>query len=129
MFSLRSASRALLFAALLPTVPLVIPGPCALAQSDTSSLSGTVTDPSGAVVPGAIVSARTDANGQIRNAPTNSVGAYTITNLPTGGYTVTVEAKGFQTAVQQGTHIDPSIGARLDVALKSGNTSTTVTVQ
>jgi hypothetical protein len=129
MFSLRSASRAFLFAALLPTVPLVVAGPCALAQSDTSSLSGTVTDPSGAVVPGAIVSARNDANGQIRNATTNSVGAYTITNLPTGGYTVTVEAKGFETAVQQGTHVDPSIGARMDVALKSGNTTTTVTVQ
>ncbi len=129
MFSLRSASRAFLFAALLPTVPLVVAGPCALAQSDTSSLSGTVTDPSGAVVPGATVSARNDANGQIRNATTNSVGAYTITNVPSGGYTVTVEAKGFQTAVQQGTHVDPSIGARVDVALKSGNTSTTVTVQ
>ncbi len=129
MFPLRSASRALLFAALIPTVPLVVAGPCAMAQSDTSSLSGTVTDPSGAVVPGANVSARNDANGQTRNVTTNSVGAYTLTNVPSGSYTVTVEAKGFQTAVQQGTHVDPSIGAQLNVSLKSGNTSTTVTVQ
>ena len=125
----RAASRALLFAALVPTIPLVVAGTSALAQSDSSSISGTVTDPSGAVVPNAAVRARNDATGQTRNATSNSVGAYTMTNLPSGSYTVTVEAKGFQTAVQQGTHLDPSIGARVDVALKSGNTSTTVTVQ
>ena len=129
MFSLRSASRALLFAIVVPTVPLVIACPRALAQSDTASISGTVTDPSGAVVPDAKVMARNDATGQSRSATSNSVGAYTLTNLPSGGYTVTIEATGFQTAVQQGTHLDPSIGARVDVALKSGNTSTTVTVQ
>ena len=40
-----------------------------------------------------------------------------------------MEAQGFQTAVQQGAHVDPSIGAQVNVSLKSGNTTTTVTVQ
>ncbi|MGA9720237.1 MAG: carboxypeptidase regulatory-like domain-containing protein [Acidobacteriaceae bacterium] len=129
MSTFRAASRALLFAALLPTIPLVIAGTQALAQSDTSSISGTVTDPSGAVVPNAKVTARNEATGQTRNVTTNSVGAYTLTNIPSGSYTVTVESQGFQTAVQQGMHVDPSIGAQVNVSLKSGSTSTTVTVQ
>jgi hypothetical protein len=129
MPNIRAASRALLFAVLVPTIPLVIAGTQALAQSDTSSISGTVTDPTGAVVPNAKVTAKNDATGQARSVNSNSVGAYTVTNVPSGSYTVTVEAQGFQTAAQQGTHVDPSIGAQVNVSLKSGNTSTTVTVQ
>ena len=129
MSTFRAASRVLLFAALIPTVPLVLAGTQALAQSDTSSISGTVTDPTGAVVPNAKVTVKNDATGQTRGVISNSVGAYTLTNIPSGSYTVTVEAQGFQTAVQQGTHVDPSIGAQVNVSLKSGNTSTTVTVQ
>src|SRR5581483_6859969 len=60
---------------------------------------------------------------------TNIVGACTLTNIPRGSYTVTVEGQGFQTAVQQGMHVDTSIGAQVNVSLKSGSTSTTVTVQ
>jgi hypothetical protein len=130
MSNIRSASRAFLFAvALTPSLPLVLAGTRALAQSDASSLSGTVTDPTGAVVQGAKVTAHSDATGQERTATTSSVGAYTITNLSSGTYTVRVEANGFETAVQQGTHLDPSIGSKLNVALRSGNASTTVTVQ
>jgi hypothetical protein len=118
-----------MFAALLPTVPLIVAGPRALAQSDTSSISGTITDSTGAVVPNALVTARNDATGQTRSMRSNNVGAYTFTNIATGSYTVTVEAQGFQTAVQQGQHVDPSIGAQVNVSLKSGAASTTVTVQ
>ena len=129
MFPFRAASRALLFAAIFPAVPLVVAGTCALAQTDTSSISGTITDRSGAVVPNARVTARNEATGQTRSVNSNNVGAYTFTNVPSGSYTVTVEAQGFQTAVQQATHVDPSIGAQVNVSLKSGATSTTVTVQ
>ena len=102
MPDIRAASRALLFAALIPTAPLIVAGTRALAQSDTSSISGTVTDPTGAVVPNARVMVRNDSTGQTRSVNSNSVGAYTVTNLPSGTYTVTVESQGFQTAVQQG---------------------------
>src|ERR1700761_3173081 len=129
MHNFRAVSRALLFAAIIPTIPLLVTGTRALAQSDTSSISGTVTDPSGAVVPNAKVTARNDATGQARTVTTNSVGAYTITNVSSGNYTVTVESQGFQTAVQQGAHVDPSIGAQVNVSLKSGNATTTETVQ
>jgi hypothetical protein len=99
------------------------------AQSDSSSLSGTVTDPSGAVVPNARVTAHNDSNGQDRVVQTNGSGSYTITNLSPGNYTVKVEAKGFGTVVQKGTHLDPNIGSRYDAALVVGESSTTVEVE
>jgi hypothetical protein len=117
----RSAFSLLLLIFLFPAI--------ALSQSDSSSLSGTVTDPTGAVVPNAKVVAHNEANGQDRTVQTNASGSYTITNLPPGDYTVRVEAQGFGTVVQRGTHLDPNIGSRYDAALKPGESSTTVTVQ
>ena len=99
------------------------------AQSDSSSLSGTVTDPSGAVVPNARVTAHNESNGQDRVVQTNGSGSYTITNLPPGNYTVKIEAQGFGTVVQKGTHLDPNIGSRYDAALIVGQSSTTVEVE
>src|SRR5580698_6665155 len=118
------------YAAAVPMLAflMLMPAPAG-AQSDSSSLSGTITDPSGAVVPNAKVTIHNDANGQDRSVQTNGGGAYTITNLPPGDYTVTVEAKGFGTVAQKGTHLDPNIGSRYDAALKPGESSTTVTVQ
>ena len=104
-------------------------GVAAQAQSSSSSLSGTVTDASGAVLPGAKVTAHNEATGQDAIIVTNGVGAYTFPNLPIGNYTVRVEAPGFQTAVQQGTHLDPNIGARYDPSLKTGQSSENITVQ
>ncbi len=99
------------------------------AQADMSSLSGTVTDTSGAVIPNAQVIAHDTATGQNHSITTNSSGSYTIPNLPPGIYNVHVEAQGFTPAEQEGTRLDPNIGARCDVALKAGTTSTTITVQ
>ena len=94
-----------------------------------SSLSGTVTDSSGAVIPNARVIAHDVATGQNHSITTNSSGSYTIPNLSPGVYNVHVEAQGFTPAEQEGTRLDPNIGARCDVTLKTGSTSTTITVQ
>ncbi len=113
-----------------PLLPVLLMAPvAAYAQADSSSLSGTIMDASGAVVPNAKVTAHNEATGQDRSVTTNGGGSYTIPNLPTGSYTVKVEAKGFSNAVQQGTHVDPNIGARYDAQLKTGAASTNVTVQ
>ncbi|MBT9332562.1 TonB-dependent receptor [Paracidobacterium acidisoli] len=103
--------------------------PYAFGQADTSAVSGTVTDPSGAVIPKAKVTAHNDATGADRTALTNGSGYYTVTNLPTGVYTIRVEASGFQTAVLSGNRLDPNIGSRVDASLKTGSTSSTVTVE
>lgn len=128
MFSISlSFSRAifplLLGAFLLSTTPR------AHGQADTSSISGTITDSSGAVVPNVKVTIHNDATGSDRTITTNNAGSYTVTNLSPGTYTIRAEASGFQTAVQNQTHLDPNIGSRVDLTLRPGNTSTTVNVE
>jgi hypothetical protein len=99
------------------------------AQSDTSSLSGTVADASGAVVPSANITLNNQATRAEIHATTNSSGSYTITNLPTGAYTMRVEAPGFQTTNLSDIRVDPNIGRRIDVTMRVGDTTTSVTVE
>ena len=127
IFSSRRSSVSLL--AVFLVLSLLLSPATGFAQADTSSLSGTITDPSGAVLPNAKVTAHNEATGQDRSVTTSASGSYTIPNLVTGNYTIRVEAQGFSSAVQQGTHIDPNIGSRYDVSLKAGETSTNITVQ
>src|ERR1044072_4264325 len=82
------ASAALLLVALCAT---------AFAQG-TSSLTGTVTDPNGAVVSGATVTATNIATNVSPTAQTTDAGVYRFPTLPVGNYTVKVEAAGFSTA-------------------------------
>lgn len=112
----------LVFALLASTTPE------AWSQGDTSSISGTVSDTSGAVIPNVKVTAHNEATGSDRIITTNNSGAYTITNLPPGMYTVRAEISGFQTAVQSGVHLDPNIGSRVDLKLQPGSASTTINV-
>jgi len=98
-------------------------------QSDSSSLSGTVTDASGAVVIDAKVAVRNAATSAERSITTNEGGGFTVTNLASGDYSVRVEKSGFETTTLSDVHLDPSIGRRIDVAMKIGNTTTEVTVQ
>jgi hypothetical protein len=109
-------------------VSLFIGLPKLQAQSDTASISGNITDSTGAVIPHATVTVRNEATGAERNATADEVGYYTITNVPSGNYTVTVKATGFENFIQTSNHVDPNIGARVNAALKVGSSSTTVTV-
>ncbi|HMK29479.1 MAG TPA: carboxypeptidase-like regulatory domain-containing protein, partial [Terriglobales bacterium] len=82
---------------------------------ETGSISGTVTDPSGAVVTGAKVEARNANTGALRSTVTNASGLYTFTNLLPGPYEVTVEASGF--AKERAT-IQVSVGSRNEQDMK-----------
>ena len=66
----------------------------------TSSITGTVTDPSGAGVPGAVVTATSEATGVTNRQTTTQAGVYSFAALPIGTYTISVEATGFKTAVR-----------------------------
>jgi hypothetical protein len=68
-------------------------------QAATATLSGRVTDPNGAVIAGAKVTAAQKANGAKRGAITNAEGLYALTNLAAGEYEIIVEAQGFKTKV------------------------------
>ena len=100
-----------------------------LAQSDTSSMSGTVTDSSGALVPGAQITIHNNANLSDRTITSNESGVFTLTNLSPGDYNIRAAKTGFQTTTLDNVHLDPNIGRRVDVTMKVGDTSTSITVE
>src|SRR5689334_9761767 len=98
------------------------------AQVTGATLSGTVTDASGAVIAGAQVTVRNTATGATKDTTTDSAGFYTVPNLNPGTYEVKVEAKGFNTAVQSNLALAVGAQQSLNISLKVGETSTTVQV-
>ena len=88
------------------------------AQETTGSIAGTVTDPSGAVVPNATVTITdTDKNVVVRTLTTGGSGEYSAPGLPIGHYSVSVEASGFQTYRQTG--ISLNVNDKLTVSPRS----------
>src|SRR6266540_4796912 len=75
------------------------------AQSDRGTLTGTVTDPANASVPGAKVTAKNTETGAVFETITTPTGNYTLTSLPVGAYELTVEATGFNRKTQQGLRV------------------------
>jgi hypothetical protein len=88
------------------------------AQSWSSNLEGTVTDPSGAAVPGARVELRNTATGQVRQSQTSELGFYTFPVVPVGTYELRVNKEGFANRVLEGLTIQVAQTARVDVSLE-----------
>jgi hypothetical protein len=99
------------------------------AQLGTATIVGTVTDPAGAVVPGASVSATAlDTNHQVTVA-TDSAGAYTIAGLTPGAYDVKVEGKGFNTEIRRKIPLTVGQVLQINFAMKVGSVSQQIEVQ
>src|ERR1700733_2347716 len=99
------------------------------AQELAATLTGTVTDPSGAVVAGVTVVVHSnDTGSDIRTVTTSGTGGFNITNLPAGRYTVTVKSEGFQTYVASDVILNVAEKHTLDIALKTGKISETLEV-
>lgn len=100
----------------------------AFGQGVNGTITGTVTDPSGLVVPGAAVEAANIETGALYTGASTNTGNYAIPNLPVGTYTFNAKAAGFKTY----THTNLAIGAgqvlREDVALQIGSAAESVTV-
>ena len=100
-----------------------------VAQELQATLTGTVTDPSGALVAGAAVAVHNEDSGaDVRRVATSSSGNFTITNLPAGRYTVTVNEAGFQTFIAKDVILNVSEKHTLDVQLLAGRVSERVEV-
>ena len=97
-------------------------------QEVTASITGTISDPTGAAVPGATVTATSQERGVTYNAVTNETGLYRITQLPVGSYALKVEKSGFAMASYPPFVLTLNQVARIDVAMKVGQTSETVEV-
>ena len=106
----------------------LVASPAAFAQSFRGSIEGTVTDTSGGVVPGADVKVTGTENGLVRNATTNDLGAYSVTELPGGMYSVTVSKTGYKGAALKGVQVTVGTSQRVDAKLAAGSTAEVVTV-
>jgi hypothetical protein len=87
----------------------------AFAQTGAAKLTGTVTDPSGAVIPGAVVKIVNEKTGAVRELPVNELGVFTAPNLAPSLYTVSASSQGM--AVTEYTHIPLAAGQERNVAL------------
>src|SRR3989442_9193283 len=96
--------------------------------TSTGSLSGTVTDPQGAVVPGATVVVKNVATGKEFAAETNGEGAFHVPGLETGEYTATITKQGFKQAVVTAIKVNVSTPSSIAVNLEVGSANEVVTV-
>src|SRR6201996_8232083 len=121
--SLRRAFRhSLFFVVFLSTIPVL------LAQSNSGTVTGTVTDPSGAVVAGASVSIANPVSEYARTVSTDKSGHYQFTGLPFNPYHLTVSATGFAPLAQD-VDVRSTVPVSLSTILKVGAASSTVTVE
>jgi hypothetical protein len=90
------------------------------AQSERTSVTGTVTDSTKAAVPAANVAIRNVATNIVNRTTTNSVGLYFITSLPPGSYELTVEKTGFRPAKIENLPLTTGLAATQDVVLEVG---------
>jgi hypothetical protein len=100
---------------------------CAFGQ-DTATIVGTVTDTTGAVVPGAKVAVAQPAKGYLRDLVSNSAGDFSAPALPIGSYTVSAEAPGFQKLVHTDIALTAGQVQRVDLKLTVGQVNQEVTV-
>src|ERR1700730_4168303 len=100
----------------------------AVAQQITGNIRGTVSDPSGAVVQNATVTARQVETGLVRTATSDHGGNYLLLELPVGHYSLEVAAKGFQKYLQEGISLNVNETATVSVRLMLGQDTQQVQV-
>lgn len=103
----------------------VLPAP---AQS-TGSITGTVTDATGAVIPTASVTVRNEGTGEARTTQTDSAGLYLLSSLPVGRYRVEVKASGMQATTAVGLDVAVGTTTRQDFTLQVSSATQTVEIQ
>src|SRR6266516_2880471 len=119
-FRKQSSVRCLWTGATLVALTFLLIAPSSFSQIVNASLTGTVTDPTGAVAPDATVTATETATGQATKTATDVTGSYNLPSLVPGAYTVTVEKTGFMSTVLTGITLQVDQKARLDVQIQVG---------
>ena len=122
----KTSSIAWLF--LAAWVVLVAPAPAQAQGSPTGTLTGTVTDPSGAVLPGVTVVAKGAETGLIQQTLSSGAGDWRITALPAGTYEVSFELDGFKRLVRTGITVEAAVTRSVPVTLTVGGLSELVQV-
>jgi hypothetical protein len=97
-------------------------------QADRGTITGTITDSTGAVVPSVEVKARNVNTGVETMAVTNEAGVYQLSNLPVGTYQISARAQGFNIYERTGFQLTVAQTARLDISLTVGALTETISV-
>ena len=99
----------------------------AYAQSNQGTITGTISDPSGAVIAAAQIEAKNTDTGAVYRGGTSSTGNYVIP-VPVGTYELAVNAAGFKKYVQQNIQVVTAVDTRKDITLEVGQATDVVTV-
>lgn len=110
-------------------VLLLLCVPAAFAQQYSGTITGTVTDPSGAAIAGATVTATNTGTNAVYSATTSDQGVYTIAQLPVGTYNVHVKQSSFKEFVSKGAEVHTSTTTEINAKLEMGSVNDTVTVE
>src|SRR5687767_3337067 len=121
-------ARALASIGLVVSFALLLTPASLSAQTGAASLTGIVTDQSGAAVPGATVTATNQATNVAYTVLSNEAGNYTITSLPVGSYVVKAELASFKTAATKPIQAEAMQVVRIDFKLELGSVEETVEV-
>jgi hypothetical protein len=127
MIKLNVRARIYLFA--ISAAVLLLPIPALAQTAVMATIGGTITDSSGAVIPGAAVTVTNIGNQQASKAATDSAGYYVVPDLPSGNYDVRAEKEGFQACSTLGVHLDPAANVQVSCTMQVGQVTQTVEVQ
>jgi hypothetical protein len=100
----------------------------AWSQTQLATVSGTITDPSGALVPGVGVTIASQGTGLKRSALTDAAGAYRFAGLPTGNYSLRIEKTGFQSQTREGVELNSAAEVMINSQLSIGDLTQETTV-
>ena len=120
----QDASRWLIYGLIFLLTAVTAPS-----QTGSGTIQGTVTDPTGAVIPNAAVTARNVATGVVTARVTTAAGLYVLAPLPPGQYNVQLTASGFQAQTLEGITVDALQTISLDLSMKVGTAAEQVTVE
>ena len=114
---------------LLIAVSLCLSVAVVSAQTDRGTITGTVSDPAGAIVAGAMVEARNLDSGTVYQVGTSSTGNYTLAQMPAGTYEITVTVPGFKRFIRPGIIVQVAQTVRVDAVMEVGAPTESITVQ
>src|SRR5258707_13074363 len=110
-------------------VSLVTFLPLSFAQKTTGDIDGTVTDQSGAMLPGCALTLTDQANGAVRKTTSNAQGNFSFLNLPVGTYTISETKEGFKALAQKDVEVHVSTVTTTNLGLEIGAATEMVTVE
>ncbi len=122
-------NRMILFAGLFVAAWLVAVCPPLCAQTDQGTITGTITDSQGALVPGAQVTLTNSGTGLVLQTHANQDGLYVFSPVRIGSFSISASSKGFETVTQNNLTLDVNQTLTVNLELRPGSVAETVTVQ